>query len=54
MVCRSGWTPLTQTATVSTRQIAPTVLVVLLGLDPQAPQIEGVAALDDVVSRLLQ
>ena len=54
MVYLSGWSPLTQGATVSTRQIAPTVLM-LLGLDPnalQAVQIEGVAALADVVTRL--
>ncbi len=46
--------PSTQTAPVSTRQIAPTVLV-LLGLDPQAlqaVQIESVPALAEVVSRL--
>jgi len=47
-------TPFTQTAPVSTRQIAPTVLEIL-GLNPQelqAAQIEGVASLADVVSRL--
>jgi arylsulfatase A-like enzyme len=54
MVFFPGWTPLSQSLTVSTRQIAPTVLM-LLGLDPQAlqaVQIEGVAPLADVVSQL--
>jgi arylsulfatase A-like enzyme len=47
-------TPFTQTATVSTRQIAPTVLT-MLGLDEnalQAVQIEKVQPLADVVARL--
>jgi hypothetical protein len=54
MVFFPGWTPLSQSLTVSTRQIASTVLM-LLGLDPQAlqaVQIEGVAPLADVVSQL--
>ena len=54
MVSVSGWTPLVQSATVATRQIAPTVLS-LLGLNPgalQAVQIEGIAPLADVVARL--
>ncbi len=54
LVSYSRWTPVTQTATVGTRQIAPTVLT-LLGLDPnalRAVQIEGVPALPDVVAKL--
>ena len=53
LVSANGWAPLTQPAQVTTRQIAPTVLKIL-GLDPnqlQAVQIEGVAALADVVAR---
>jgi arylsulfatase A-like enzyme len=48
------WNATTQSATVSTRQIAPTILA-MLGLDPnalRAVQIEGVLTLQDVVNQL--
>jgi hypothetical protein len=47
LISNPGWTGLTDTSTVLTRQIAPTVLT-LLGLDPtalQAVQIEGTPVL---------
>jgi arylsulfatase A-like enzyme len=47
------WTGSTQTDPVSTRQIEPTVLV-LLGLDPlalQAVQVEGTPVLQDVLAQ---
>jgi hypothetical protein len=54
LVSFAKWSNLTQMASVSTRQVAPTVLA-MLGLNPrslQAVQIEGVVPLADVVSRL--
>jgi hypothetical protein len=51
LVSNPKWTPITQTLTVSTKQIAPTVLA-LLGLNPQAlqaVQIEGTQSLSDVL-----
>jgi hypothetical protein len=51
LVSNPKWTGLTQTSTVATRQIAPTVLA-LLGLNPgalQAVQIEGTQSLSDVL-----
>ncbi len=54
LVSYSRWSGATQAAPVSTRQIAPTVLV-LLGLDPKAldaVRAEGVTPLADVVTRL--
>jgi arylsulfatase A-like enzyme len=51
MVSNPKWTGLPQTSTVSTRQIAPTVLS-LLGLNPQdllAVQMEGTQPLSDVL-----
>ena len=54
LVSYSRWSPATQMAPVSTRQIAPTILAAL-GLDPSAlisVQVEHVAPLADVVARL--